>query len=257
METEMILELINLLNFSQLTLHQHFEAWKCNIKLEVEFEGKYMTTENNLESFDDETIVEFKYDASKPKHTGNGHRLELDMIKLRTTKKAYQTMGMHFMWPKVCGDPFIILSLLKCYQQVEDIPTEIIDEDVYYNTRDTTITQPMRNFHNLYVKRKLINGASVRGGTIIDFAVGKAGDLPKWISAKQSFVFGIDISPDNIENRKDGACARYLNMRKKFRSVPKALFTIGNSSRNIRSGEASLTEKSKTDYTSNLWLWYS
>ena len=31
------------------------------------------------------------------------------------------------------------------------------------------------------------------------------------------FVFGIDISRDNIENRLDGACARYLNYRKKSR----------------------------------------
>ena len=97
----------------------------------------------------------------------------------------------------------------------KNIPSEIVDEDVYYNTHDTTITKSLRNFHNLYVKKKLINGASVRGGTIIDFAVGKnPGDLPKWISSKQSFVFGIDISPDNIENRKDGACAIFKYAQK-------------------------------------------
>ena len=221
-----------------------FDAWKCNIKLEVEFEGKYMTTENNLESFDDETIVEFKYDASKPKYwQWTPIRVRYD--KTADYKKGLPNYGNAFhvaqsVWRSI-HNPITVEML----STGKGIPTEIVDEDVYYNTRDTTITKSLRNFHNLYVKRKLINGTSVRGGTIIDFAVGKAGDLPKWISAKQSFVFGIDISPDNIENRKDGACARYLNMRKKFRSVPKALFTIGNSSRNIRSGEASLTEKSR------------
>ena len=221
-----------------------FEAWKCNIKLEVEFEGKHMTTENNLESFDDETIVEFRYDASKPKHW------QWIPIRVRYDKTADYNKGLpnygnafhvaQSVWRSI-HNPITVEML----STGNDIPSEIIDEDVYYNTRDTTITKSLRNFHNLYVKKKLINGASIRGGTIIDFAVGKAGDLPKWISSKQSFVFGIDISPDNIENRKDGACARYLNIRKKFRSVPKALFTIGNSGRNIRSGEASLTEKSK------------
>ena len=41
------------------------------------------------------------------------------------------------------------------------------------------------------------------GGTLIDMSVGKCGDFPKWIAAKLSFVFGIDISRDNIENRLD------------------------------------------------------
>ena len=31
------------------------------------------------------------------------------------------------------------------------------------------------------------------------------GDLSKWIDAKLSFVYGIDVSKDNIENRIDGA----------------------------------------------------
>ena len=73
------------------------------------------------------------------------------------------------------------------------------------------MTRGLRDFHNLYVKRILIIGASKPGNNLIDFAVGKAGDLPKWIAAKLSFVFGIDISKDNIENHLDGACARYLD----------------------------------------------
>ena len=221
-----------------------FDAWKCNIKLDVEFEGKYMTTENKLETFGDETIVEFKYDASKPKHW-QWIPIRVRYDKTSDYKKGLPNYGNAFhvaqsVWRSI-HNPITVEML----STGKGIPNEIVDEDVYYNTRDTTITKSLRNFHNLYVKRKLINGASVRGGTIIDFAVGKGGDLPKWISSKQSFVFGIDISPDNIENRKDGACARYLNMRKKFRSVPKALFTIGNSGQNIRSGEAALTEKSR------------
>ena len=49
---------------------------------------------------------------------------------------------------------------------------------------------------------------------------GKGGDFPKWIAAKLSFVFGIDIAKDNIENRLDGACARFLTYRKKFKVMP-------------------------------------
>merc|ERR1712093_538129 len=76
-------------------------------------------------------------------------------------------------------------------------------------------------------------------------SVGKGGDFPKWIAAKLSFVLGLDIARDNIENRLDGACARYLNYRKRFHSMPYALFVNANSGLNIRSGEACFTEKGK------------
>ena len=32
---------------------------------------------------------------------------------------------------------------------------------------------------------------------------------------------GIDISRDNIENKIDGACARYLNQSKKYKDLPR------------------------------------
>jgi hypothetical protein len=98
----------------------------------------------------------------------------------------------------------------------ENIPSIMSNEDVYYNNSTGRFkTDNMKNFHNLYVKRSLIKGVTNRGDTLIDYACGKAGDLPKWIDAQLSFVFGVDIHKDNLENRSNGACARVLNMRKK------------------------------------------
>ena len=65
----------------------------------------------------------------------------------------------------------------------------------------------MRNFHNLYVKWWLIQIVSNPNMHLIDLAVGKAGDLSKWINSQLHAVLGIDISKDNIHNSKDGACA--------------------------------------------------
>jgi len=96
-----------------------------------------------------------------------------------------------------------------------NIPDILVSEDIYYNKPiGKMFTESMKNFHNLYVKKMLITAVSKPGNTLIDFACGKAGDLSKWISAKLSFVFGIDYSLDNLENRKDGACARYLKLKK-------------------------------------------
>lgn len=130
--------------------------------------------------------------------------------------------------------------------EVSEDEDNVAFEGVYYNRRGyEKKTQSLRNFHNLYVKRKLITGVSKRNDTLIDFAVGKAGDLSKWTQSKLSFVFGIDISIPNIHDRLDGACARYLKYREKNRNVPYALFVNGNSSKNIREGKAFNTDKDK------------
>jgi mRNA (guanine-N7-)-methyltransferase len=119
----------------------------------------------------------------------------------------------------------------------EDIPGIEVSDDIYYNSvTNDKLTQGMRDFHNLFVKKSLIQGVSRRGNILIDFACGKAGDLPKWISSQLSFVFGIDIAKDNIENRLNGACARYLNFKKTTSNMPYALFVNGNSALNIRDG---------------------
>jgi hypothetical protein len=73
---------------------------------------------------------------------------------------------------------------------------------------------------------------------LIDYAVGKAGDMSKWMNAKLSFVFGIDVSKDNIHNPFDGACARYLKNKRRYPNMPDCIFVTGNTSLNIRNGDA-------------------
>ena len=96
-------------------------------------------------------------------------------------------------------------------------------------------------------KKTLIENTSVPNGTLIDLAVGKGGDMHKWYGGRLRFVFGIDLSNDNLHNRIDGACARYLNFRKKFskssKSIFNALFVQGNTGANIRNTTGILTDK--------------
>jgi len=219
----------------------------CNIMLRIDGSGsKKMFSEEN-EVFEDNTIVEFRYDLDKE----DGWkwvplRVRYDKTaKLRRGEKEY---GNSY---KVCNENW--KSIHPSGRITEDmistginIPTVSVSEDIYYNTPSGKFkTEAMKNFHNLYVKRKLIVGSSKQGDTLIDFACGKAGDLPKWISAKLSFVFGIDISTDNLENRLDGACARFLKMKKSNKHVPYALFVNGNSAFNIKDGSGLLNDKAK------------
>ena len=221
-----------------------FPAYLCNIALADTGGVKYMFTEDKKNVIEDGTIVEFRYEIGEEKFW------QWKPIRTRPKKTAeYRKGGRNY------GNAYhVAQSVWKSIHNPvtkamittgANIPDELVDDDIYYNRKGSTITRALRDFHNLFVKRSLILGASTRGGTLIDMTAGKAGDFPKWIGAKLSFVFGLDVARDNIENRLDGACARFLNYKKKFYTIPYALFVAANSHLNIRSGEACFTEQGK------------
>jgi hypothetical protein len=219
------------------------QAGLCNVMLELDNNGSYQMFTEERDVFEDQTVVEFRYDISKP-----GLWKWIPM-RIRYDKTAdfranngvgandYNTANNN--WHTIHNP-----VTEKMIATGEDIPGIEVSDDVYYNSvTNDKLTQRMRDFHNLYVKKTLIQGVSRNGNILIDFACGKAGDLPKWIAAKLSFVFGIDISKDNIENRLNGACARYLNYKKTTSVMPYALFINGNSALNIRSGTNMFNDK--------------
>ena len=206
----------------------------------------YMITEEG-EYFEEGMIVEFKYDLSK----SGGWRwvpLRVRYDKTAELRSGSRNFGNSYDVANSNWSSIHHPITTEMITTGTHIPEYTGDDDVYYNNADKLSkydTQSLRDFHNLYVKRKLITGVSKPRDTLIDFAVGKAGDLSKWVSADISFVFGIDISKDNIQNRKDGACARYLNTRKKFPKAMDGIFLHGNSGLNIRNGDAFITDKEK------------
>jgi hypothetical protein len=219
----------------------------ANIMLRLdESGGKRMYTKEG-EAFGDNTIVEFSYDLDAEE----GWRWVPLRVRYDKTSKLMRGEKEYGNSYKVCNENW--KSIHPSGRINEDmlstglgIPSVSVSEDVYYNTPSGEMkTEALKNFHNLYVKKLLISGAAKQGDTLIDFACGKAGDLSKWIAAKLSFVFGIDYSKDNLENRLDGSCVRYLKSRKINKHVPYALFAHGNSSFNIKDGSALLNDKAK------------
>jgi hypothetical protein len=217
------------------------------IRLKMDDNGvKQMFTEEN-EAFGDNTIVECRYEF------GNEEGWRWVPLRVRYDKtsrylrgekeygNAYKTANEN--WKSIHPAGRITEDMLCTGLNIPDV---YVNDDIYYNTPSGKFkTESMKHFHNLYVKKKLIQSVSKQGDTLIDYACGKAGDLSKWIASKLSFVFGIDISKDNLENRIDGACTRFLKARKTNKHVPYALFVNGNSSFNIKQGEAMLNDKAK------------
>ena len=218
-------------------------AGLCNIMLEMDSNGVYQMFTEERQVFSDQTVVEFRYDMTKD---GLWRWIPMRVRYEKTAEfKAGNGVGANDY--KTANSNWRSIHnpvTEKMIATGEGIPGIEVSDDVYYNSVTTNkMTQRMRDFHNLYVKKVLIQGVSKKGNILIDFACGKAGDLPKWIGAELSFVFGIDISADNIENRLNGACTRYLNFRKTTKTMPYALFVNGNSSLNIRSGTNMFSDK--------------
>ena len=224
---------------------EDINAGVCNMMLKDGKNGeRVMMTENN-EVIEDNMIVEFRYNKEKE---GNW---KWEALRIRYDKTAdLRNGGRNY------GNAFHVANsnwhtihnpiTVEMITTGKNIPAEVTDSDVYYNKGgDETFTQGLRNFHNLFVKKKLITSVTKPGGNLIDFSVGKGGDISKWLASKLKFVFGIDLSRDNIENRLDGVCARYLNNQKKYDRMFKGLFVVGNSSVNIRNGDGILSNKGK------------
>ena len=213
------------------------DAGICHIMLDTTNQSNQMMTEEE-EVFEDNMIVEFKYDLSQENPLWRWKPLRIRDDKTAEYRSGKKSFGNDYNtannnWYSIHNP--ISRDMLSTG---ENIPEEILNDDVYYNRiSSTNDTKGLRDFHNLFVKQTLIFNTSKPKDILIDYSCGKAGDLPKWIKSKLSFVLGIDISSDNIENKIDGACARYLNTKKDFNKIPQAIFLQGNTSMNIKNGE--------------------
>jgi hypothetical protein len=229
------------------------------MEIKLNSEGD-MVTEEGAEVFEDLTIVEFRYEFQEKKWVPLRIRYD-KTAELRKTGKNfgndYKTAdsvwySIHYPVTEniIKGvDKTISYEELAASSETSDITEK------YYKSSDTRkeeeLTHGLRDFHNKFVKSALIYELSKSGDTLIDFAVGKGGDLPKWKDSRLSFVYGIDVSRDNIENPVNGACARYVNFIRENSGKLDAMFVVGNTSRNIKNGSAFSNSSQLTREISN------
>lgn len=217
-------------------------ACYCNVYLNEDGNGDLLLFTEENEYFEGDMIVEFRYEMN------NDEGWKWIPLRVRYDKTNELLAGN-----KNYGNAYHVANsnwnsihnpiTEEMITSGENIPQTISNEEVYYNRSGKKFnTRGLRDFHNLYIKKRLISAVSKRGNTLIDYAVGKAGDLSKWMNAKLSFVFGIDISKDNIHNPLDGACARYLTAKRKYRNIFDGVFVTGNSGMNIKDGSAMPSE---------------
>ena len=215
----------------------------CHVPIKQDEYGKLniFTHENDL--ITDDSIVEFSYEFNKKDKFLCWKPLRVRYDKTSEYKSGGNNFGNAYHvannnWQSIHNP--ITESILS---GKEEITLEMINEeseDVYYNGMKTeSKTRNLRDFHNLFVKRLLIDIVSMKQPKtkLIDMAVGKGGDLPKWCLSKLYAVLGIDLSKDNIYNDKNGACNRFITSYERNKNMPICMFIHGDTSKLIHNGD--------------------
>lgn len=112
-----------------------------------------------------------------------------------------------------------------------EMRTSLSKENAYYN-RVNNLAQTQRKFHNwlktimiqTYMSPMYNNGVKL---SILDFGIGRGGDVEKYYHAHAAYVVGIDPSYDGL-HCVEGAIYRYNKSREKRPDHPKMDFICGD-----------------------------
>jgi hypothetical protein len=218
-------------------------AYICHVPLSTHNGSDAMITEEG-DLMEDDSIVEFRYDINS-----EDTFMSWKPLRVRFDKTSgYQTHKSNFgnayhvansNWQSIHNP--VTERMLTDESYLSEYMLQDNDDDVYYNNGNKTnsVTMPLRHFHNIYVKAKIINivASKFSKPKLLDLAVGMGGDLDKWVASKIYALLGIDLSKDNIHNNLKGACARYLKKYKSTPNIPIAMFIEGDSSKLLSNGE--------------------
>ena len=195
----------------------------------VDAKGNSICTEDNAPIMSD-TIVEFAFDKDTPEIANISRR----WIPLRVREDKTRIYQRKNTLSKTANDLSVATSIWRAIHNpvtrghitgVVSMPGSAMPssleerilgvDDVYYARdvpRNHLLSVHMLDFHNQGIKKMLYNKPQNRD-SLIEFACGMAGDLPRWRDGCYRFVMGVDLSRDNIINPTDGAYARMLKQK--------------------------------------------
>jgi len=187
------------------------------------------------------SVVEFTYDIRDGKYDNEAMRWQPLKIRFGKVPNAMNT----------CID---IWNLVHNPVQPETISEGLtIDRMIdvkninYYLHGRYLLTSGLKKFNN-FVKGWLLERYmhSMSSPKVLDLACGKLGDYFKYANQGAGTLVGMDINPDNLNNKLDGAASRVLNA---MSTNPRAkalagrtLLILGDIAKNLADGSAATDE---------------
>ena len=229
----------------------------CHIPIQRDLQGNMVMFSEENELIEDDTIVEFRYEKNNKDKYNNWVPLRVRYDKTSDYKANNQNFGNAYHvansnWQTI-HNPIDENMLIHGDKLKEDALYQSIDDQYYNRSKQKSKTVALRNFHNLFVKQALIYATSSKQAetNLIDLAVGKGGDLPKWIQCNLRGVLGIDIAYDNIHNNNDGACARFINSSEQYKKMPVCMFIRGNTGEDMENGDFEMNDDNNDNNDEN------
>ena len=212
-----------------------------------------------------DTIVEFSYDASKP----DGFKWV--PLRLRKDKaKAQPSSIANNIWRTIIN-PITkdMISRGLTEKETSEVIVDVKKDNKYYNAtinRDASVIRAQAKYHN-DIKRKLIVSVcnlvkstkdadpvvkfGESGVAILDLAVGRGGDISKFLDEDTSVekILGIDLSPGNIEE----CCSRWWTTPKWQKKDVLGMYFAGDTSKNIKNGEIAEDDPEKIELLGHIY----
>ena len=113
----------------------------------------------------------------------------------------------------------------------------------YYVSTGSYLSKPLRHFHNKIKSNLMNNSLNRKNKSLVDFSVGRAGDMYKWYYLGLNKILGIDIEESNIESLSQDVNSANMRLAEmKQHDTPQIAewakktdikFLVGDSSKNM------------------------
>jgi hypothetical protein len=199
-------------------------------KILIPLNDKNITVDQHGNRIDDNTIIECAFDIETQLWTVLRTRYDKTFLyrvmrepqfgnDIGTANSIWTSMHVPITENMISN--FITTTLDDTYE-----------DDMYYRDdlkRCSRTFNEVYDFHNR-IKDELYKTNINKGDTLLELAVGRAGDLYKWKRVQPSKVVGLDISLSNITSPTQGSAIRYLTDKKNNPQdfLPPVLFVQGD-----------------------------
>lgn len=196
----------------------------------VKVNDRGLTVDSNNVRVDDNTIIEcaFDMDTRRWKILRTRYDKTHQYRVLKEPQYGNDTATANNIWTSI----HIPVTENMIRSLVSNPPDDTYEDDMYYRDdlrRCSRIFNDVYDFHNR-IKDELYKTNVKKDDTLLELAVGRAGDLNKWKRIRPSKVVGVDISLANIISPTQGSAVRYIldKVRNPHDYLPPALFVQGD-----------------------------
>lgn len=216
-----------------------------NIRLPLDINGTVKS--ENGDMIEDGMIVECRFERESPQG------FQWIPVRVRADKKDPNAANTAFTTWGLINNP-ITLDMIT----TTGIPESTEINYFYYRSPLTNKgefeTKSIGKF-NSFVKATILERVlkHKQRPRVLDLGCGKLGDLAKLARLHVDVLVGIDVAPDNLINKEDGAAVRALQLNLHGRSVDSAITSLarktflllGNLNLNLADGSAALDNQNR------------